>query len=136
MNEVDDVLAHFGVKGMRWGVRKDRTSQPVTVVHHPGKTTMSTMGGMNRNPSSDAITAAAAKRVAKKSGTQALSNQELQVLVTRMNLERQYKNLQPPGGKQRVAKFTSDVLLNVGKQQATKIAGDLLSQQIAKALKK
>ena len=24
MTDADDVLIHFGVKGMRWGVRKDR----------------------------------------------------------------------------------------------------------------
>lgn len=26
LNEVEDVLAHFGVKGMKWGVRKERNS--------------------------------------------------------------------------------------------------------------
>lgn len=27
--EVDDFLAHYGVKGMKWGVRKQRASTPV-----------------------------------------------------------------------------------------------------------
>lgn len=27
--EVEDFIAHYGVKGMRWGVRKSRTSSPV-----------------------------------------------------------------------------------------------------------
>jgi predicted RNA-binding protein Jag len=73
METVDDVLAHYGIKGMRWGVRREgKSSGPV---------------------SSDAQAAKESKQIIKKSGTAALSNKELQHVITRMNLEQQYSNL-------------------------------------------
>lgn len=72
-----EYLAHYGVKGMRWGVRKkDRQS--------------STDSGPK---STDAKTARDHRATVKKSGTDALSNKELQELVTRLNLEQQYSKL-------------------------------------------
>lgn len=67
-------LAHYGVKGMKWGKRKKSSSEP---------------------SSDDASKAADLKVRAKKSGTSVLTNQELQTLVTRMNLEQQYSRLNP-----------------------------------------
>jgi hypothetical protein len=54
----------------------------------------------------------------RKSGTSNLSNQELQQLVTRLNLERQYSNLNP---KQVSAgrKFAEGLLKDSGKQLAS-----------------
>lgn len=71
---VDDVLAHYGVKGMKWGVRKSRKGKPSPA-------------------SEDATKAAGHRKTVKTSGTKALSNKELQELVTRMNLEAQYSTL-------------------------------------------
>lgn len=75
MSEVE-YLAHYGVKGMRWGVRKkDR-------------------GSSDDGPKSeDASRARAHRSTVKKGGTDALSNKELQELVTRLNLEQQYSRL-------------------------------------------
>lgn len=72
--EVDDFLEHYGVKGMKWGVRRDRPSVP---------------------SSADAATASRLQGQVKLGGTQSLSNQELQTLVNRMNLESQYTRLNP-----------------------------------------
>ncbi len=115
-NTVDDVLAHFGVRGQKWGVRR-RSTQLV--------------GG-----SEDAMNAHAAKIKAKQGGTKALSNKELQDLVTRMNLEQQFSRLQPPSKGKQVAKFVADTLAGVGKQQATKFASDQATKLVAQALKK
>lgn len=71
---LDDVLTHYGVKGMHWGVRRNRSS---------GSTPTS----------SDAARAKTHAETAKRHGASALSNKELQDLVTRMNLERQYSTL-------------------------------------------
>lgn len=109
---IDNVLMHYGVKGMKWGRRKSESSggkesavsrlkkklagpdgpEDVSVTVTPGKR-VSTTGGRKQNASDDAITAAKSKQVAKKSSIDALSNQELQALVTRMNLEQQYSQL-------------------------------------------
>ena len=105
MDDVDDVLAHFGVKGMRWGVRKAPTARQedfrraakegkkkVTVRAEPGKK-IKTKGGKGVEASDDAIRAAVIKRVAKGSKPSALSNDELRTAIQRMQLEQQFRDL-------------------------------------------
>lgn len=72
---VDEFLEHYGVKGMRWGVRKRRDE---------GERAKK-FGGKGR----------------RKSGTQEsplknLSDKELREIVNRMNLEQQYARLTTP----------------------------------------
>jgi len=77
-------LNHYGVKGMHWGVRRDRSG-----------------GGSDSapNPTPKPRMSEDAKNVEKafgkidRGGTDALSNQELQGVVTRLNLEQQYHRL-------------------------------------------
>lgn len=90
-------LAHFGVRGMKWGVRKPDGAGPgpaseVGVKAVPGKK-VKTSGGKQVAPSADAVKAAVGKQIAKRSSTDALSNAELQAVVTRMQLEANYKRL-------------------------------------------
>lgn len=95
----DDVLVHYGVPGMKWGVRRNLAerkaaagSSTVTTKTTP-KGGIKTVGGKGVPVSDDAKKAAVSKQIARKSTTNALSNQELQALVTRMNLEQQYSRL-------------------------------------------
>lgn len=77
--DFDRALAHYGVKGMKWGVRKSRKSSgPV---------------------SEDARVARKAQAKLKKTGVKSLSNKELQSVINRMNLERQYSTLNPSAVK-------------------------------------
>lgn len=114
-----EFLEHYGIRGMRWGVRRDNPS-----------------GGSGRTHSDDAARAATAHAKLKQHGTKALSNEELRVLVDRMNLEAQFKRLEPPSGKQKAGKFVADLLVSVGKQQATKLATDIAAKQVGNLLKK
>lgn len=96
-----EFLEHYGVKGMQWGVRNKRPMPtavaPTATSKVPNgarrKTKIETQGGENHPASEDAIKVAQAKVKLKKSGTAALSNKELQDLQTRLNLERNVKQL-------------------------------------------
>lgn len=77
MDTVDEILEHHGVKGMKWGVRRIRDH----ITNRPD------------HSSSDAKAAKAHKKTVRKHGTKALSNEELQALVRRMNLENQFQDL-------------------------------------------
>jgi 2'-5' RNA ligase len=92
-------VEHYGVKGMRWGVRKEApeaVSAKATSVVPPGKrrrTKIEVEGGENHPAHEDAIKVAEAKTKLKKSGPAALSNRELQEVATRLNLERNVAQL-------------------------------------------
>lgn len=93
-----DFLAHYGVKGMKWGVTRSNPS---------GGTT-----GSNRSISSDARQAQKSRdRLSRHGSTDVLSNRDLQDLVTRMNLEQNYNRLKnmEPTAFDRAKRFTSGV---------------------------
>lgn len=90
-------LAHYGVKGMRWGVRKGESTTEVgaraTQSLIRGKAKIKTTGGERKPPAADAIKAAEHKQILKKSGVAALSNKDLAELGTRLQLETNVKRL-------------------------------------------
>jgi 2'-5' RNA ligase len=108
-------LTHHGVKGMRWGVRRKNVGTADEKV-----------------VSTDAAKAAGAREKAKKQGKQALSNDEMQALVTRMNLEQQLTRLTPPSRAQKGANFVGKLLVNAGNAQVQRVVND----QATKAVKK
>lgn len=102
---VQDILAHSGVKGMKWGVRKSASSRVQGVKEARARAKSSevtikdkrkkvkTSGGVGRPAHSDAVRARTLGQVGKKSGLKALSNEELQAYNNRLNLEMQAKRL-------------------------------------------
>jgi hypothetical protein len=108
-------VKHYGVKGMHWGVRKSEGSTPAP------------------EPHPDFVRGRELKTTGKKTGTKALSNDELRTAIERMNLERQFNTLAPTP-KSAATKFIVDLLGNVGKQQTTRAANDFAAKKVAKAL--
>jgi len=95
--EVNDFLQHYGTKGMKWGVRKADNSS----------------GSSSSTPaSSDANLASATQTKINTGGVKTVSNQELQHLVNRLNLEKQYSQLQATNKSdiQRGHKVVKDIL--------------------------
>ena len=103
----DDFLEHFGVKGMHWGVRRDSSGGGGS-------------GGAS-HISPDAARAHASATAARKHGTSALSNQDLQHLVARSQLERQYGQLNQRQASQG-EKIAKEILIGAGKQTAQSYA--------------
>lgn len=131
---VEDILAHFGTKGMRWGVRKRPTGRTAVVVSDKGKRLKST-GGKGFPAHSDAVRTRTIGQVGKKSGLKALSNDELRAFNERLNLEQNAKrlsfnNASPP------KKFVLKLLGQTGQQSAQEVANSVASKQVKKLLVK
>lgn len=111
VDSTDDVLSHYGIKGMRWGVR--RKENPKT-----GRVTGSAAPAPK--PSSDSK---AASKLKKKSASQ-LSNAELKDLNKRLQLEVDYARLTQGSNKTKVQKGEDTVkkVISYG-QMATQIYG-------------
>lgn len=115
-----DYLEHYGVKGMKWGKRK--ASGPTGVSLTQKGRRLKTKGGQFHTPHEDAAAAATSKQIANKSGKHALSNKELQAAVTRMNLEKQFDQLNTKTGPVATGQKIVKTLLGVGKTSNEVIA--------------
>jgi hypothetical protein len=126
------ILMHYGVKGMKWGVRKATavsatTATDVGVIKRQTKVT--TTGGESHPAHEDAIKAAIQQQKFKKSGAAALSNQELRDLSTRIQLEEQVKSLTTKKGK----KFAQRELESAGRQHLQRGLGRAAPQVARRA---
>jgi len=126
-NQNGSDLEHFGVKGMRWGVRRQ---QAVTTQTHIDtgllrrRTKLQTQGGESHPAHTDAVRAAVSRQKLKKSGPAALSNQELNDLRNRLQLEAQVELLTTRKGK----RFVSKQLEETGKETLKKGTGRTVSK--------
>lgn len=91
-------LSHHGIKGMRWGVRRRR-----------GRDGRVVGGRSKRPPASDDHKQA---RALKAKGVRALSTNELRELNQRLQMERQFKELNP-SKLDRAAKTASKIMKDV-----------------------
>jgi hypothetical protein len=117
VDPLESILAHHGIKGMKWGVRRSRSS-------------------IDSAPASaDTKTIDSHKETVKSGGTRALQTHELQALVNRMNLEKQYKDLldKEPNSFKTGQKAVKQVL-SVGK--TLNEVHSFVNSPIGKALKK
>jgi hypothetical protein len=110
--EIAEFFAHFGVKGMHWGVRRPR-------------------GETSASPESiDAARARKTQDTINKHGISAVSSADLQHLVSRQKLEEQHGKSNHPeisAGK----KFLDDLLksqLDAGQREANKVVAEYASK--------
>lgn len=121
----EQFLAHYGVKGMRWGRRKGNSKG--------SNASTSTKSGPD---SEDAAAAKKVKAKASAKGVDSLSNKEMQTLVTRMNLEQQYSKLNSPTpSTNKGAAFAKNLLANTAKGQANALAQQGATKATQAALK-
>lgn len=146
----EEFLEHFGVKGMRWGVRREsttpstkapekpKTPTPVVVSQQKGTSKLKTSGGTRQPASDEAVRAAALSQKLRKSGVNSLSNREMQDLVSRLNLEQQMNRLTPVDTKTRLKRNATQILTKAGTQalqQAANQGAQFLMKQAIENLK-
>lgn len=129
---IKNVLTHHGIKGMKWGVRKDRSVSSVTVTQKGKK--LKAVGGANHPAHSDAIKAKTLGQTKKRSGTHSLSNEELKAYANRLQLEANVNRLEHER-KNAGARWVSGFLKNSGKQTAQKVGSDAASRAAGAILK-
>ena len=112
---MENELYHFGIKGMRWGVR--RYQNPDGSLTNAGKKRLSK--GHTSNEETDSSNKSKTKTVKE------MSDDELSQAITRLQLEEKYKSLSPKNvskGKEFVDTVANDVLkpaaIDIGKQVA------------------
>lgn len=135
-DSVDDVLAHYGVPGMRWGRRKVETltgrgkaeilKKPTEVevkVPGPNKKIV-TSGGQNHLPVHDATKTAATIQLAKASGVRAVETKDLNEAVKRIKAEQAFvQAITPkPSGWQAAKEFVKGVIVDQGKAEVRSLA--------------
>jgi predicted RNA-binding protein with PIN domain len=107
--EFEKFLAHFGIKGMRWGVRRDRGPA----------------GTVSSNPSVKSVSD--------------LDDDTLQAAVRRMRLEQEFSTLvaaRTPAQTQKADGFIKKLLKENGKRQITRLAKSASDIALERALTK
>lgn len=131
---VEKSLLHYGVRGMRWGIRR---SVPVSTTTRTDtgvvkrQTKVHATGGQSHPAHSDAIKAAEQQQRFKKSGAAALGTHELRDLSQRLQLEAQVSSLTTKKGQ----KFAQRQLEVQGQQAVQRGLAKTSTRVVKKARK-
>ena len=109
--EIDDFLAHYGVKGMKWGVRRSSSS--------------GTSGSTNKTASRPAV--------------KSMSDDELRRRINRIQMERAYNTLteqQTASGKAKAKEFGKMLLKDIVVSSAKEIGKEIFKQILKDQIKK
>ena len=132
----DNYLEHYGIKGMKWGVRK---SDKITNVS--GNTVRSSKRGKIKGvelsednkqkasrPSDDKTEASILEQRIKKGSTDSLSNKELEKLLERKNLEKRYVEITSKEKERGVVGFGRSVVKDLTKDYAKNVMRNSISE--------
>ena len=96
---IDHFLAHHGVKGMRWGVRRDRSAGgggsagSGSKKKSGGSTSAAKPSSNTTSKAKEAVTTLRTKKPTHSQVAKAMSDEELKSLLSRMQMEKQYAQL-------------------------------------------
>lgn len=134
-NGSENFIKHYGIKGMKWGVRRSsekRGQSNASKLKEKAKS-------LGRKTTNDVDSPEAAKakvlraKVKANRSTDPLTNAELQHVIQRMNLERQYSSLNQPASSKIIAggkSFAQSVIKDTTKSLVSKTLKDAISAQL------
>lgn len=128
---VENTLAHYGRRGMKWG-------RHIFTTGGRSKKSSESSSTTKREVSEDHSRAAAAL----KKHPSSLSNKEMQDLITRMNLEQQYSRVvapvhaKPTTRTTKTRKWVQNLLLDVGKTEVSRVSKAASAMAVERALAK
>lgn len=115
--KTDKFLSHYGVRGMKWGVRRS----PAEIAKASG----------------DAKASQKIRDTAKSSGTDALTNKQLQTAINRMNLEVNYSRLNDQTRKKSVGeKAVKFLMKDVAEVEVKRVVKGKAAIEVEKTLAK
>ena len=130
---IDHFLAHHGVKGMRWGVRRDRSAGgggsagSGSKKKSGGSTSAAKPSSNTTSKAKEAVTTLRTKKPTHSQVAKAMSDEELKSLLSRMQMEKQYAQLMSEREQASQTAFTK-FATNNGKALGTKINERLLNE--------
>ena len=116
---MEDYICHHGVKGMKWGIRKDRYKS-------------STISNKLKQKS-NSVKSVIKKSTKKKTNIKKLSNEDLQRRVKRLELEKRYRDLKKDEiseGRKLVGGILKTSGKTLGVAVATYVGGRLINKAI------
>ena len=109
VQEVDDFFEHFGVKGMRWGVRRNRNNTTTRQSLRPKK---------------------------EQTDLSNMSDAELRTRINRIQMERQYRELTSPKGHKvqtEGQKYVKRILIDTAMNAVAEIVKEQYKKQMVNA---
>lgn len=120
MNKVDDYLKHYGILGMKWGVRKG-SSKRIAKAKAKAKQLVKGSDDYERS------------RSLKKKRLADMSNKEIEDLTRRLQLETNYRRLNPIK-KSRGRRFLESSLKVVGEQAVSEFNKQFIKPRVERAM--
>ena len=114
-------LRHYGILGMRWGVR--RSEKELARARAKTKVDIDEIDSVHDDY----------KKAHSSGRVHAMSDAELRARINRIQMESQYRQLTTPQ-KSAGQKFVSEVLTNAAKQTATKYVSKYMDDTVASIL--
>lgn len=135
---IGETLKHHGVKGMKWGKTTKRSAAPtpkVTITTKGKKNKTKVAGGEGVPIHKDAVAKVTVGQVKKKSGVNALSDNDLKQYASRLELEQRVKRLEFESSSPS-KKFIKKLLGQQGSQAANQVASQATTKAVKKGLAK
>ena len=123
-----NTLIHYGVKGMRWGVRRT----PAQLARAAGRP-------LPKSSKKPAAKKTPEKEAPAKKSLSDLSDDELRSKISRLQLEKQYKELSKPTETVKTSRgkaFCLDVLETIGRNTLTNLGTQAANHIIGDAINK